>query len=693
VLISQKYEVLSEIGRGGMGIVYKVRHTSLETVSALKILPAHLADDAELVARFHREARVMAQLRHPNIVRVIDVDKSGDLHYFVMEYVDGRSLSRLIADNGPYGLGETLEIAIQLTRAMVYAHGRRPAVIHRDIKPSNILIEAETGRAVLTDFGLAKLAGGAESIRTETGKFIGTLRYCAPEQLTGTREMDVRVDVYALGMTIYEMHAGRPAYVDLEQPQVIAGLLQLSTEHPFRFERSVPDDFRRLIARATAKDRDRRYPTVEALLADLERLKDSLSPSRGATTVGTQLQPADGGKRRRQIALAGTAAIGLAVAGAVAMRESRLGVFDAPKESTTARSAAVSSPTAAAPDAADKPQSAIRKFVSVMDFSPGSPDPQFNWMRDAIRDNLNSRLSGASDCKVFSKEFLDFKAQQMVREGHYADVKSAVMEVAQKLGVTKAILGSYRADRGTLHIEAHLVDMETGVQEASETVEGDPTDFTDLQASLAKKLMARLGVTPPLPEPEAAQAAAGDTDLDNYRLLLEAEGRDGASQPAPAPTTPRKDKGRHGSAEPPSRAIDDVAAAILRVVDVPVAVALDVPAERVASAEQEIRETLERYRRACEQKDLTALEDIYDHLTPSQIDANRRYFDNAGDLQVAFEEIDVALGENEAAVSYTRRDRFIDKGTERPTKVDIRLTKIFVRVDGHWKIGAGRTGR
>src|SRR5689334_16900557 len=108
MMISNKYEVLSEIGRGGMGIVYKVRHVSLETVSALKILPSHLAEDPELVARFHREARLMAKLRHPNIVRVMDVDKADDLHYFVMECIEGRSLSAMLSAEGALTLTRVL---------------------------------------------------------------------------------------------------------------------------------------------------------------------------------------------------------------------------------------------------------------------------------------------------------------------------------------------------------------------------------------------------------------------------------------------------------------------------------------------------------------------------------------------------------------------------------------------------------
>jgi TolB-like protein len=335
---------------------------------------------------------------------------------------------------------------------------------------------------------------------------------------------------------------------------------------------------------------------------------------------------------------------------------------------------------------------AIRRSVSVMDFSAGSPDPQYGWMRDAIRDNLNSRLSGSPDCKVFSKEFIDFKAQQLVREGSHQDLRAATMEVAEKLGVTKAVLGSFRADGDALHIEAHIVDMDTGVQEASETVDGTQDQFVELQANLARKLMTRLGVTVPDSEVAAIKPADTTADLENYRLLMQAEG-----QPAVEPTptrTPRqgepKAKDRRGGVDPGSFGLDELARPILEVL-VPTSYALE--SEETAFQEEQIRDTLEKYRRACEQKDLDLLRSVYDDLTPAQIDANRKYFQNARNLAVSFEEIDIALGQNEAAVSYTRKDRFIDNETQRPTKVEVRLTKILVLIDGTWKIASGRKAK
>lgn len=688
MIISNKYEVLSEIGRGGMGIVYKVRHTSLETVWALKILPAHLAEDHELVGRFHREARVMARLRHPNIVRVIDVDKSGDLHYFVMEYIDGRSLGAPLAEGIGRSYRDVLDLTIQVTRALAYAHSQKPAVIHRDIKPSNILLETETSRAVVTDFGLAKLAGGADSIRTESGKFIGTLRYCAPEQLTGQREVDGRLDVYAIGMVAYELYSGRSAYVDLERPHIIAGLLQMTVEHPFRWEREVPDDFRRLILRATAKDRDRRYGSVAAMLEDLERLlaaapRDTDDPAATLHPGGySSAEPFVATPHRSRLwAMAiGTLAVSLAAGGGLVLRDRLTRSSDRGMVDTGAGGTAPSIGGGAA--AAKRPEN-VQRSVSVLDFSAGSPDPQISWMRDAIRDNLNSRLSSSPECKVFSKEFIDFKAQQMVREGQHQDVKAATMEVAEKLGVTKAVLGSFRAENGTLHIEAHIVDMETGVQEASEMVEGGQDEFADLQRSLARKLMVRLGVSLP-PDDDVVRSAGSSDDLENYRLLLQAEGQT-AAEPTPISTPPPKDargKDRRGMLDP--RSLMDALTTTAYAVETD---------EANPSEETEIRDILERYRVACERKDLEMLRSVYDNLTPAQIEANRRYFENARSLAVSFGDIDIALGRNEAAVSYTRKDQFIDNETERPTKVEIRLTKILVRVDGAWKILSGKRAK
>jgi serine/threonine-protein kinase len=197
-IISSKYEVISQAGRGGMGVVYKVRHLALDTTLALKILPAELAEDPEIVSRFHQEAWVIAQLKHPHIVQVLDVDRDGNSHYFVMEYVEGKNLSQYLRERGPLSVPEVLEISWQVARALDYAHNHKPPVIHRDIKPENILIEARSGRAVVTDFGIAKVLGAGQQTRTDM--MLGTLLYCAPEQALQNTELDGRADLYSLGL-------------------------------------------------------------------------------------------------------------------------------------------------------------------------------------------------------------------------------------------------------------------------------------------------------------------------------------------------------------------------------------------------------------------------------------------------------------------------------------------------------------
>lgn len=283
-IIGKKYEVLGELGRGGMGVVYRVRHRELGRIFACKVLdPGLVQRHPELVGRFHHEARVMARLRHPNIVQVFDIDRDADQHYFVMEYVEGRGLDRVLAERGALPLTEVTAIGTHVARALGYAHSCDPAVVHRDIKPANILIEDNTRRVVVTDFGIAKLLDDQLTRHTSVGAFIGTLRYSSPEQVRGDADLDERADIYALGMLMYEMTVGRAFFAGLADRQLIGKLLYDKTENLVRIDGEVPDEFCRILSKAIAKDRTRRYPSAAALLADLEKL--DLSPTLALTTV------------------------------------------------------------------------------------------------------------------------------------------------------------------------------------------------------------------------------------------------------------------------------------------------------------------------------------------------------------------------------------------------------------------------
>jgi serine/threonine protein kinase len=273
--ISGKYEVIGQVGRGGMGIVYKVRHRTLETILALKVLPEEFAEDSEVVQRFYQEARVMAQLSYPNIVRVLDIDKDGNTPYFVMEYIEGKNLSQVLRERGPLPLVEVLALSRQVAWALDYAHSHEPPVIHRDVKPENILIEERSGRAVVTDFGIAKVLGAGG--KTRTGLMLGTLLYCAPEQVLQHEKLDGRADIYSLGLVMYEMVARRPFFAGLDERALLGRVLYGPEENVPTFAESVAPEFVALVTRAIARDPERRYQQAADLLRDIEACLEQLA--------------------------------------------------------------------------------------------------------------------------------------------------------------------------------------------------------------------------------------------------------------------------------------------------------------------------------------------------------------------------------------------------------------------------------
>ncbi len=201
-----QYEIMAEIGRGGMAVVYKAWQPSLGRPVAIKVLPFHLASDEGFLARFRREAIAAAQLNHSNIVTIHDVGQAGDTHFMVMEYLEGQSLYDTLKATGPLPLERVIHIVDQVASALDYAHQR--GLVHRDIKPANIILRPDD-HATLTDFGIVKALSGTSL--TQTGTMVGTPQYMAPEQVQG-EIVDHRADVYALGIVCYEMLAGVPPF-------------------------------------------------------------------------------------------------------------------------------------------------------------------------------------------------------------------------------------------------------------------------------------------------------------------------------------------------------------------------------------------------------------------------------------------------------------------------------------------------
>ncbi len=270
-VISGKYEELEQLGRGGQGVVYKVRHTEQKTTFALKAMPTYLLGSPSTLGRFEQEALVLARLRHRNIVQVLGNGRDDALGmiYIVMEYIQGKTLKEYLQEKGPLPLPEVLELSRQIATALAYSHSQSPSVIHRDIKPTNIMIEDFSGRVVLLDFGIAKELDEAKEDHTRTGFMIGTWKYSSPEQLRHD-PLTGSADVYSLGMVMYEMYTGKQFFAGLGEPDVLGKVLSDEREHEPYFARPTMPEFVGLVKKAIAKSRDRRYRRMADFLNDLE---------------------------------------------------------------------------------------------------------------------------------------------------------------------------------------------------------------------------------------------------------------------------------------------------------------------------------------------------------------------------------------------------------------------------------------
>jgi predicted Ser/Thr protein kinase len=262
--LAGEYSLQRELGRGGMGIVYLARDVQLDRDVAIKMLPGHLASRADLRGRFLREARTAAGLSHPHIVPIHRVSDAGEFVFFVMSYVAGETLGERLRREGPLPPVEAMRVMREVAWALAYAHGR--GIVHRDIKPDNILLEAGTGRALVTDFGIAH--GGGEEPDTDPGRIMGTAHFMSPEQAAG-EALDGRSDIYALGVVGYLAVSGR---LPFESSNVPALLVRQATEEAPSVARAapgLPSALAQAIDRCLERDPSRRFSDGEAMAAAL----------------------------------------------------------------------------------------------------------------------------------------------------------------------------------------------------------------------------------------------------------------------------------------------------------------------------------------------------------------------------------------------------------------------------------------
>jgi len=271
------YKILGKLGAGAMAVVYKAIQLSLNRTVAIKVLPRRFTENPEYVERFYKEGQAAGKLNHPNIVQAVDVGEAGGYHYFVMEYVKGKTIYDDLSAGKIFAESDAVDIAIQVAKALAHAHS--VGLIHRDVKPKNIMI-TDDGLVKLADMGLARETTDVELAKSEKGRAYGTPYYIAPEQIRGEMDIDGRADIYGLGATLYHMLTGRVPFMADEPSDVMRKHLREELIPPDHINTSLSAGISEVIEVMMAKDRDKRYSDCDELLEDLEAVRAGEAPHR-----------------------------------------------------------------------------------------------------------------------------------------------------------------------------------------------------------------------------------------------------------------------------------------------------------------------------------------------------------------------------------------------------------------------------
>lgn len=261
------FQVLSKVGQGAMAVVFKSKQLSLDRIVAIKVLPKRLSENREFVDRFYREGRAAARLNHANIVQAYDVGESGGYHYFVMEYIDGKTVYDLVTDGKPMKEADAVRIILQCAKALHHAHEQ--GLIHRDVKPKNLMI-TKAGDVKLADMGLAREMGDFVTATAEAGRAYGTPYYISPEQIRGELSIDARADIYGLGATFYHMVTGKVPFDGTTPSAVMHKHLKDPLLPPDHINPALSSGVGEIIEVMMAKSPDERYPSMVELIDDLE---------------------------------------------------------------------------------------------------------------------------------------------------------------------------------------------------------------------------------------------------------------------------------------------------------------------------------------------------------------------------------------------------------------------------------------
>jgi serine/threonine-protein kinase len=497
------FRITAALGKGGMGEVYRAEDTKLGRPVAIKVLPEKYISDHAGLARFEREARLVAALNHPNIVTLYSVEESGGIHFLAMELVDGHGLDRLLRA-GALTVPRLLDVAIQLADALAAAHSR--GIVHRDLKPGNVMVTRD-GRVKVLDFGLAKLVAVAgddmdsASSREQTlsqpltadGKVAGTVPYMSPEQLEG-RALDHRTDIFSLGVILYKMATGQRPFQGLSSPSVMSAILRDIPKSVSEVRDELPLPLARIIERCLEKDRDRRYQSAADVRLDLEALRRDLDSG--------QVKP----HRRRLVVPPWTRwAAGAALAlGALAAGVALL-TGEWPTPGPGAAPLVAESETGAF--------DAAQWVIAVMPSAVVSEDADLAALTEGLALTLTTRLAQLSR----SHGLQVIPATTLREEGI-----DRVEEARRELGVTLVLSFDTRRSGDRVRVNAQLVDVKQQRQLIAETIDGTMGDLLDLEENVTTRVLRMLQVE--LAPSERALVAAGTKNPEAHSFYLRARG-------------------------------------------------------------------------------------------------------------------------------------------------------------------------
>jgi serine/threonine-protein kinase len=461
-----RYQIIEELGRGGMGLVYEARDTKLKRTVALKFLPPELTHIREVKERFMREAQAAAALDHPHICTVYEFDEAEEKTFISMAYIEGQSLKKKI-ESGPLDLGEAMRIATQVAEGLQEAH--KKGVIHRDIKSANIMV-TEQGQAKIMDFGLARVRGG--TLVTKEGMTMGTIAYMSPEQARG-EEVDHRTDIWSFGVVLYEMFSGQLPFKGEHDQAVVYSILNEPPKPVTDLRSNIPMALEQVVGKALEKNPDERYQHMEELLDDLKSIAEGIEPE----GIRVRLRKAKLLRRKKAILYAGIAGI-LIITAAIA-----LSLFTGRREAFDS--------------------------IAVLPFENRSGDPEEEPFVEGMHETLITELSKIRALKVIARP-------SVMR---YKNSDKSLAEIAKELNVKAIIGGSALHEGERVRISVQLIDAKSERNLWADSYDKDYRDILTLHGEVALNIAQQIKISVS-PAEQASLATAHPVDPEAQDLYL-----------------------------------------------------------------------------------------------------------------------------------------------------------------------------